>query len=232
MFPIRDTYPTRNFPLINWLIIVINVAVFLYEIRLNQDQLQALANTYGFVPLRFVHHLAIGQFETMFTAMFMHGSWGHLIGNMWVLVIFGDNVEDRMGHARYLVFYLLMGVIACLTEVFFNLDPTLPSVGASGAIAGVLGAYFVLFPNARVVTYIPVFIFPWFVEISAWFYLAFWFFLQFITGVGHSAEDAGVAWWAHVGGFIAGIVLVRFFTHKRDLEEFYVEESYNPSLLD
>ena len=214
MFPIRDNIRSRSFPLANYGIIAVNVLVFLFQASLSERGFQVFLETFGLTPVQFslFHPL---QWITIFTSMFMHGGWFHLISNMWILYIFGDNVEDRMGSVRYVVFYLLVGASAALTHVFFSPDLNLPTVGASGAVAGVLGAYFLLFPRARVVTFIPVFILPWLVEIPAFFFLGIWFFSQVANGllVGGAAMS-GIAWWAHIGGFMVGLLLVRIFARR------------------
>jgi membrane associated rhomboid family serine protease len=170
------------------------------------------------------------SFATLFTNMFLHGGWFHIISNMWVLYIFGDNVEDRMGSGRYLVFYLLSGLAANLLQLFFSPGSDVPTIGASGAIAGVLGGYFLLFPRARVITLILLFIFPWFVEIPAVIFLGFWFVTQLFSGLsslGTAAgmEMGGIAWWAHVGGFVFGLLLVRIFSRRpRAYQRWYSDE--------
>jgi membrane associated rhomboid family serine protease len=160
--------------------------------------------------------------------MFLHGGWLHLLSNMLALYIFGDNVEDRIGHGRYLMFYLLCGLIAAVTHISFNSASLLPTIGASGAISGVLGAYFILYPRARVITLIPLFILPWFVEIPAVFYLGFWFLSQVWSGalsiVSGAQAVGGVAFLAHVGGFVAGLLLVRLFEQRRYIRRVYVDE--------
>ncbi len=171
----------------------------------------SIAEQYAFVP---AHPTAISYL----TANFLHGGWLHIIGNMWALWIFGDNVEDRMGHVRFAVFYLLCGIAAGMVHLFTNPHSTIPTVGASGAIAGVMGAYFILFPRSRVIVLVPILIFPFFFEVPAVFYIGFWAFMQVFSGT-LSLADAravgGVAWWAHVGGFITGMVLRFFFIRHR-----------------
>jgi hypothetical protein len=149
------------------------------------------------------------QLLSLFTFMFLHGGFMHLIGNMWSLYIFGDNVEDRLGSARYIVFYLLCGLASGMTHLLFNLHSNIPTIGASGAIAGVMGAYFILYPGSRILTLIPIIIIPWFVEIPAFFFLGIWFLLQFLNAAGSSGQAGGIAWWAHIGGFIFGIVFLK-----------------------
>jgi membrane associated rhomboid family serine protease len=221
MIPIRDTIPSRNAPVMTWTLIAVNTAIFLFEVSLPPQQLEGLFYLFGLVPARYSHPdwaLAIGlpvdSCLPFLTSMFLHGGWLHLIGNMWTLWIFGDNVEDLMGPMRFLSFYLLTGFIAGLTHWLTNIDSTLPTVGASGAIAGVLGAYFVLFPHSRIIVMFPILFFPFFFELPAGLYLLFWSFTQIFggTAAGLSAQEVGgVAWWAHVGGFVSGMVLYRLF---------------------
>jgi membrane associated rhomboid family serine protease len=214
MFPIRDTIRSRSIPVVNYALIAANVLIYLFESALTQRGFQALIQSFGLIPANFAL-TNLHSILTVFTSMFLHGSWFHVLSNMWVLFIFGDNVEDRMGSFRYLVFYLLAGILAALTHLFFAPNLTVPTVGASGAIAGVLGAYFYLFPRARVLTFVPLFILPWFVEVPAVVFLGLWFILQLFSGLMVSgAAMGGIAWWAHVGGFIFGYLLVRVFVHR------------------
>ncbi len=170
---------------------------------------------YGVIPYRFMHLFTSHPVEllTPLFAMFLHGGWLHVIGNMLYLYIFGDNVEDILGHGRYLVFYLICGVASFLVQILFQANSMVPNVGASGAIAGVLGAYILLFPRARVVTLVPIFFFFTVVEIPAFIFLGIWFLIQFASGamtIGHtSAFSGGVAWWAHIGGFLVGMLLLK-----------------------
>jgi membrane associated rhomboid family serine protease len=217
VIPLRDTIPSRSAPIVTVALIGVNVLVFLHEAALG-PYLPRFVYAYGLVPARFVdwpgNPLDPARFVPLFTSMFWHGGWLHLFGNMLYLWIFGDNVEDRLGHARYLVFYVGCGLGAALTQVALSPASTVPTVGASGAIAGVLGAYLISFPRSRVLTLVPIFIFPWFVEIPAVAYLVLWFAMQLLSGVAslHMPVGAGgVAWWAHIGGFVAGIVGVVFF---------------------
>ena len=218
MIPIRDTIRSRRFPVVNTSLILLNVLVFLFEASLGQHTLNRFVMAFGLVPRRFWAHLGLGEFTTIFTAMFMHGGWWHLISNMLALYIFGDNVEDRMGHLRYLAFYLVGGVAAAFAHLWMHPLSRVPTVGASGAISAVLGAYFVLFPTSRVITLIPIFFFVEIVEIPAFFYLGFWFLSQLFNGLfaltASVFQSGGVAWWAHIGGFVAGIVLVRLFVRR------------------
>ena len=221
MIPLRDTIPSRTAPVVTVALIAVNVIVFLHEAALG-PYLDRFVMAYGLVPRRLVFWpgapLDPVRFLPLVTSMFWHGGWLHLIGNMLYLWIFGDNVEDKLGHFRYLVFYLAAGITAALTQVFLDPTSTVPTIGASGAIAGVLGAYLISFPKSRVLTLIPIIIFPWFVEIPAVVYLAFWFILQLLEGIGQlgaPAQAGGVAVWAHVGGFVAGVVLVKLMEPAR-----------------
>ncbi|MGH2523274.1 MAG: rhomboid family intramembrane serine protease, partial [Anaerolineales bacterium] len=230
MFPLKDTIRSRSFPAVNWLIILANLAIFVYETSLSSGQLEGLITTYGIVPVRLVGGLP-QEWLTLFTSMFLHGGWLHVISNLWALYIFGDNVEDRMGSGRYLAFYLICGVAAGLAQVFATPSTRIPSIGASGAIAGVLAAYLVLYPGARVITLIPVFILPWFVEIPAILYLGFWFASQLFSGVlslGTSTMTGGIAYWAHIGGFVAGLVLVPFFSRRPRAQYRWYPDEYRP----
>lgn len=230
MFPIKDTVQSRSFPVVNWLIIIANLLVFVaVELPLTPQQLQQFFFRYGLIPAELIQ-LSAGAVLTIFTSMFLHGGWLHIISNLWALYIFGDNVEDRMGSGRYFVFYLISGVAAALVQVYVTPASSIPMIGASGAIAGVLGAYLVLYPSARVITLVPIFFFPWFVEIPALIYLAIWIFSQFFSGVMSLGVDVaeGVAYWAHVGGFICGLLLVSLFARrKRPYYRWYPDE-YKP----
>ena len=172
---------------------------------------------YGLVPARYSIPAIASQFTLVEQAfsflsfMFLHGGFWHLLGNMWILYIFGDNVEDRLGPVRYLLFYLLCGFASGLTHLFINWHSQLPTVGASGAIAGVMGAYFLLYPHSRILTFIPIFFIPYFMEIRAFFFLGLWFLLQFMSAAGTPAEGGGIAWWAHIGGFVFGIIFLKIF---------------------
>jgi membrane associated rhomboid family serine protease len=230
MLPIRDTIRSRTFPIVNLSIIAVNVVVFLFEEILPHQTLEPLFRYFGLVPAELSLFNPIRWF-TLITSMFLHGSWFHLISNMWTLYIFGDNVEDRMGSGRYLLYYLLAGTAAGLTQVFSMPGSTLPTIGASGAIAGVLGAYFILYPGAKVITMIPVFIFPWFVDIPAFLYLGIWFVSQLSSGLlslGAVSDFGGVAWWAHIGGFVFGFLMVRLFTRKVKTYRQLYRDEYRP----
>ncbi len=206
MIPLRDTLPSHATPVVTIGLIVANVLIFLYEMSLDAYTLNEFVYAYGMVPDRFA-------WSAVLTSMFLHGGWMHLIGNMWFLWIYGDNVEDILGKARYLGFYLLSGTAAVLVQVAIQPDSRIPIIGASGAIAGVMGAYMVKFPHARILTLIPIFFIVTFQEIPAFLILVYWFVIQFFSGVGSIAsahQGGGVAWFAHIGGFLAGMVLIQF----------------------
>jgi membrane associated rhomboid family serine protease len=226
MIPLRDTVRTRTVPFVTRLLVVANVAAFVLEF-LQGENLDTFLETFAFIPLRFFHpHLVGWTFSdavvTIFTAMFLHGGLAHLIGNMLFLWIFGDNVEDALGHFRFLVFYFAAGVFATLLQAFVSPSSAIPNLGASGAIAGVLGAYFVYYPRARIVTVVPLFILFPVVEVPAGLYLLGWFALQFwmgseqLTRAGRAAAShGGVAFWAHVGGFVVGVAWALIFRPSR-----------------
>jgi membrane associated rhomboid family serine protease len=225
MLPLRDDQPRYSTPWVNSFLIGLNLVIFFFEFTLDPRSLELLIRQFGVVPSHLAAFLAGSPRYPLpaivlpfFTSMFLHGSWPHVIGNMWFLYIFGDNVEDYLGHFKYLVFYLLTGLVAMATQVAVNLHTTAPTVGASGAIAGVLGAYFVLYPRARVLT--------WFFEllilvvwVPAWIILIYWFFLNFLSGTAtmlaiHRQNMGGVAFWAHIGGFISGALMIKLFPER------------------
>jgi membrane associated rhomboid family serine protease len=222
MIPLKDTIPSRTFPFVNYLIIAANLLCFFYQMSLG-PHLEHFFYTWGMVPAKFfapysINHVGLfGRILPFFTSMFLHGGWLHVLGNMLYLYIFGDNVEDRLGHMRYFFFYILCGVIAGVVHLLTNHYSRVPTIGASGAIAGVMGAYFYLFPYAPVVTLIFIFFFFDIIEIPAFFFLAFWFILQFLGSAvsSQTAMSGGVAWWAHIGGFLAGILLLFVFGIRR-----------------
>lgn len=217
MIPIRDGQPRFTTPYVSYFLIILNLLIYFFEPAPDQSGRYALLYEFGVVPFRITQVLhgavvfspaAIGL--PLLTSMFLHGSWMHVIGNMWFLWIFGDNIEDYLGHFKFLMFYLVSGVTAAVAQVVLISQSQIPTVGASGAIAGVLGAYFILYPKARVLTWFPpVFLF----YLPAWIMLGYWFVLQFLSGtatsVTYSAQKGGVAFWAHVGGFLAGILLIK-----------------------
>jgi len=225
--PILDDQQRFSAPYFNYFIMALNVIAFLFELLIGKDPraLNAFIYEFGVVPSYFTHALAGGAHASLpaglfsiLTSMFLHGSWLHIIGNMWVLYIFGDNIEDYLGHGTYLLFYLVCGFAAAFTHILLNPASTVPTVGASGAIAGVMGAYFVLYPRARVLTVLlPIFFFTfWW---PAWIVLGYWFIVQFFSGAATSIaytsqSRGGVAFWAHVGGFVAGILLIKIFPQR------------------
>ncbi|HLN59557.1 MAG TPA: rhomboid family intramembrane serine protease [Thermoanaerobaculia bacterium] len=224
MIPIRDTIPRQHFPFAVWTLIAVNIVVFIYELKVPRDLTEQFIYLFGLVPARFTDPgwaASVGFPHTYWpflTTMFLHGGWLHIIGNMWVLWIFGDNVEDRMGPVRFLLFYLLCGLAAGAVHVLTNPRSQVPAVGASGAIAGVMAAYFVLFPRARIVAMFPIFFYPVFFQVPAFIYLGFWFLTQFFSGtlaIASQREVSGIAWWAHVGGFGAGILTFSLFLRPR-----------------
>ena len=216
MIPIRDTTPSKSVPVANLTIIGINVVFFLVQLAHGQSQ-DHFVYLYGLVPAKFTvpqvsAYFSLGQqILSLFTFMFLHGGFIHLIGNMWSLYIFGDNVEDRLGSARYIIFYLLCGLASGMSHLMLNAHSNIPTIGASGAIAGVMGAYFILYPRSRILTLIPIIFIPWFVEIPAFFFLGIWFVLQFLNAAGSSGHAGGIAWWAHIGGFVFGILFLKLF---------------------
>jgi len=223
MIPLRDTEPSRTKPVVLKAIIALDVIVFAYELSLG-PHLEAFVTRFGLVPARYFQLAAYGpreyvaRFFPVFAGMFVHGGWLHIIFNMLFLWIFGDNVEDRLGRIRFVLFYLLCGVAAAFLQLYVDPASTRPMVGASGAIAGVMGAYLVLFPRARVLTLVPIFFFVQLIEIPAVFFLAFWFLVQFFSGtvtlLSGAQRAAPVAFWAHIGGFAAGVVLVKLFARR------------------
>ena len=210
MLPLHDTVPARRLPAAVWALVFVNAAIFLYEVRLGPDGLQLFVDRYGMIPADLSAPGGLARhWPTVITSMFLHGSWLHIIGNMWFLWIFGDNVEDRLGTARFLVFYFLGGFAAAALQV--SVDPTsqVPSIGASGAIAAVLGAYIVLYPTATVISIVPIFFLPMLVDVPAVLWIGFWFLEQWLNGFVALFLPAmgGVAWWAHIGGFLFGMAV-------------------------
>lgn len=222
MIPIRDDNPSQTVPVVTRALIVLNVAAFLYEFSMGPG-LGPFLFGWGLIPRRLLAAAVgaeplPGAAVTVLTSMFLHGGWVHLLGNMWYLWLFGDNVEDALGHARFLAFYLVGGVVSALLHTALNVQSPVPTVGASGAIACVLGAYAVLFPRARVVTLVPIFFFFQVVALPALLVLGFWFVVQFFSGtlaLGVGASG-GVAWWAHIGGFVFGMLAAVPLVRRRD----------------
>ena len=214
MIPLRDVIPSRTTPYITVTLIVLNALAWFYELAVPEDLLPVFLQTYGVVPASF-------RAPTLVTSMFLHGSWSHVIGNMWFLWIFGDNIEDRLGHAGFVVFYLFCGMGAAVGHIMMEPSSMLPTIGASGAIAGVMGAYFVMYPHSRVLTLVPLFIFWEIVELPAIFLLGFWFLMQlFGAGIGSisptsGTESGGIAFMAHIAGFALGALIVFVFRKSR-----------------
>ena len=209
MIPIGDVNPRQRFPVITVAIILLNVLVFLYGLTLSQDALQQLYLSAGVVPYDLTHNFGAPSASDLLTSMFLHGGWLHIISNMLYLWIFGDNVEDLLGKVGFLAFYLLAGVLAALTQVVVAPTSPLPIIGASGAIAGVLGAYIVLYPKARVRTLVIFFRFARLMELPALVVLGLWFVLQFLSGIASigATSGGGTAWFAHLGGFVIGCLI-------------------------
>jgi membrane associated rhomboid family serine protease len=236
MFPIKDTIPRRIYPFATVAIIVLNLVAFSLELSLSEDERNAFIYLFGLVPARYSHpawaELAGFPLDTYWpfiTNLFLHGGWLHIIGNMWFLYLFGDNVEDRLGHSRFILFYLLSGVTANLVHFLVNSDSTMPVIGASGAIAGVMAAYLRLFPRARIVTLIPILFIPFFFEVPAVLFMGFWFVMQLFSGALSLAvtdTGGGIAWWAHIGGFALGFLLIKPMC-SRKLGGCHQDESYH-----
>ena len=223
MFPIKDDQPRYSTPYVTWFLIALNILIFFYQWSMGPRAGAQFETIYGEVPSHLAAFLAGSPRYSLpqvvlpfFTSMFLHGGWMHVLGNMWFLYIFGDNVEDYLGHFQYLIFYLISGLVAMATQVTIYLHSNVPTVGASGAIAGVLGAYFILYPRARVLTWFFVFV----MYIPAWFVLGEWFVIQFLNGaatlsLAQTGRDiGGVAFWAHIGGFVAGVIMVKIFPER------------------
>jgi membrane associated rhomboid family serine protease len=218
MIPLKDMTPRRSFPVLTLLLIVVNVLVFIYQLSLPPHASQALVNTYGLVPRKIQLALAGRRYTLadalvpLFTCMFLHGGFLHIIGNMLFLWVFGGNVEDAFGSIPYLFFYLFCGVGSGIVQVLFSWGSHVPSIGASGAISGVLGAYIVLFPSGRILTLVPLIVIWWTFRVPAFLFIGLWFVLQFLSGLNSldprlAAGTGGVAWWAHVGGFLLGAMI-------------------------
>jgi membrane associated rhomboid family serine protease len=247
MLPLRDTIPSMRFPAVTIGLIVVNACVFLFELGIGTRGLDAVFYQWGIVPCTYTGtcHARIltpsgfrsgslhPNYLTLLSSMFLHGGWMHIIGNMWSLWIFGDNVEDRMGRTGFLCFYLLSGLTAGVLHIAFNPSSRVPTVGASGAIAGVMGAYLLLFPHARVLTLVPIFIFLQTIELPAVFFLGFWFLTNLLSGIGSLAAHTGaggVAWWAHIGGFLVGLLWalpLRRRDAKRSQRYYYADDDYS-----
>jgi membrane associated rhomboid family serine protease len=222
LIPLRDSIPSRSLPIVNWFLILVNVTVFLYEVVfLDSQQAEGLIREYGLIPDKIrlegisnLYELRTTIVRPFFTNMFLHGGWWHLIANMWILFIFGDNVEDRMGKVRYFLFYLLCGIVASLTHFVLHRNSPVPAIGASGAISGIMAAYMVMFPKSTIISLIPILIIPLFLPIPAVIYIGLWFLGQLLSGTTSlmlSSSATGIAFWAHIGGFLGGLWLYRYF---------------------
>ena len=222
MFPLKDDNPISITPVVTWALIVVNVLVFLYQFSLGPKAAEYFVYQYGAIPAVVVGQQSLpSSFATIppvlsvFTSMFLHGGWMHLIGNMWFLWIFGNNIEEAMGGFRFIVFYFVCGVLASWSHILSNPGSVLPSIGASGAISGVMGAYIMLYPRARVWTLIFLFFFIRLMYIPAGIILGYWFLIQLLSGsMAGGQAQGGVAFWAHIGGFLAGVLLVALFKKK------------------
>ena len=219
MFPIKDTVPRKSYPFATLAIIAANLLVFAFELLLPEREREAFIYLFGLVPARYADRtwamlagLPLDTYWPFVTNLFLHGGWMHIIGNMWFLYLFGDNVEDRLGHARFVLFYLLAGVVANVVYFLADRGSAMPVIGASGAIAGVMAAYLRLFPRARIVTLVPILFFPIFFELPAFLFMGVWFFMQLFSGaisLGVPEQGGGIAWWAHIGGFALGYLLIK-----------------------
>jgi len=218
MLPLRDQIPTRRFPIVNYLLIAGNILVFVLMLLSGPSQ-ESIVYEFSMIPANFSNGVDAGDIRDIFTSMFMHAGIAHIAGNMLYLWIFGDNVEDRLGHIPYLVFYLVGGVVASLAHLLTNPVSQIPTVGASGAIAAVLGAYLVLYPNSRIVTFIPIGFFMRLTMVPAAIVLGMWFVLQLFNGVLSigAGDVGGVAFWAHIGGFVAGVIIAWLLPRKRQV---------------
>ncbi len=235
MIPLRDNIPSRTTPFVNYFLIALNVLVFAYQFTLSAPQEAALFFDFGVRPLEYwnIFHstepLLMGVLAPLFTSMFLHGGFFHLGGNMLFLWVFGDNVEDRLGHVAYAFFYLFFGVAASLTHIIFSGASDIPTLGASGAVSGVLGAYLLFYPRAQVRALIPLFVIFLYRELPAIVFLGLWFALQVFQGIGSLgvSSGGGVAWWAHIGGFVAGVLVAipwKMFGGNREEERVYEYE--------
>lgn len=236
MLPIKDTIPSRNPPVMTQMIILLNAVAFFFQLTMPQRTLEQFIYLFGIVPARYTHPawaeyvgFPVDDYLPFLTHMFLHGGWLHIISNMWSLWIFGDNVEDRMGPFRFLVFYLLCGLAAGATHMMTNSNSIVPSVGASGALAGVLAAYFLWFKHSRIIVMMPIIIIPFFFELPAFFYLGFWFVSQLFSGTASllsPEQGGGIAWWAHIGGFVAGAAMCWAFRRSRRERRRYEPDEY------
>jgi len=229
MIPLKDTIPSERYPIVTVLLILANISAFFYEISLGRH-LPQFVKFAGVVPARFLDsqlHVSqglLGRYFPIFTSLFLHGGWVHLLGNMLYLWVFADNIEGRLGHFKFPIFYLLCGLGASLAHIFANPTSTVPSIGASGAIAGILGAYSILYPKSTVITLVPIFFFFQIVELPAFIFLGVWFLMQFFSGMLTlglgTAQTAGIAWWAHIGGFLSGIFFILLLKGKKQRKRY------------
>ncbi|MBN1414502.1 MAG: rhomboid family intramembrane serine protease [Bacteroidales bacterium] len=226
MIPLRDNIPSKSFPVVTWFLILVNLVIFLAEVFfMNHQQAESLIYKYGLIPnqIRFggltsLTEIRITVFRPFFTNMFLHGGWGHIISNMWILFIFGDNVEDRMGKIGFFLFYVLCGLLASFTHFILYIHSDVPAIGASGAISGVMAAYMLMFPRSSILSFIPIFIIPFFFPIPAVIYIGLWFIGQLFSGASSlmlSSSATGIAFWAHIGGFLGGLLIYRLFDLQR-----------------
>ncbi|NOY81353.1 MAG: rhomboid family intramembrane serine protease [Kiritimatiellaeota bacterium] len=222
MIPIRDDNPTRRPAITVAVLMLVNLTAFLYELSLPPALLKPFVFTYGLVPVEFWRlpdtlsvRIVLWRLTPLITYQFLHGGWFHFLGNMWVLWIFGDNIEDRLGHIRFLLFYLFCGATGALVHAGIHPGSPLPTIGASGAIAGVMGAYFMLFPAAWITVLVPILFFPLLLRIPAFVFLLFWILLQFVGAYGAPGMTGGIAFWAHVAGFLTGMFCIRRWTRGR-----------------
>lgn len=233
MIPLRDNVPSIRRPYVTVTLIVFNTLIYLFQFVVPDEINKMIIYGYGFIPARFLQtilsrQVAAADLYPFITSSFLHGNWVHLVGNMWILWLFGDNVEDRLGHFKFIIFYFLSGFIAMFCHFMFNTGSPAPAIGASGAIAGVMGAYFILFPYSRILTLVPFFIIPLFIRIPAAIYLIIWFLMQIYSGTLNSflgGMGRGVAWWAHAGGFLSGILLLKLL-YRRNGRPVYYDDYY------
>jgi len=217
MIPLKDMTPRRSLPIVTLLLIAVNTAVFVHQVTLPAKAGEVFLQTYALIPSKISlalagrHYTLLQAFLPLFTCMFLHGGFLHILGNMWFLWIFGANVEDRLGPVPYLFFYLACGIGSSASQLLFSWGSRIPSLGASGAISGVLGAYILFFPGSRILTLIPLFIIWFTVRIPAVIFIGLWFLVQFLSGIGSlgAVNTGGIAWWAHIGGFLIGLILAR-----------------------
>jgi membrane associated rhomboid family serine protease len=224
VIPLKDTILRQGFPLVTWIIILLNGVIFIFEISIPKNLLQQLFYLFGLVPAKysypnwaFIHGVPFDDYLSFVTNMFLHAGWLHIIGNMWFLYIFGRTVEDQMGHIRFMIFYILAGILASITYFLIDIHSRIPEFGASGAIAGVMGAYILMFPRAKILTLILILFFPWLIELPALVFIGYWFLIQLVGGtltLASPISQGGIAWWAHVGGFVFGMVMIPLFRRR------------------